>query len=80
MNPVLDKFVKDNEGRVTPETISLMKPLFTQAFDNAKTASIRRSQLEKIAGAPIKSSLLDTYGIPYKTTPVKTYSPEDFAR
>lgn len=63
-DPMMDKMVKTNEGRVTPITVDLMNRLKPLATDNEATVALKRDRLNKILYQGMATSALDNIGVP----------------
>lgn len=61
--PMMDKLVKQNEGRVTPITVDLMSSLKPRLTDDAQTIALKRAKLYNILNSERSTPTLTSLGI-----------------
>lgn len=59
----LDKLTKDTSGRVTPETVSLVKDIFSKMGNNSQTNQVARARLSSMLSQNMHFPLLEGIGI-----------------
>ena len=61
--PMMDKLVKDNEGRVTPITVDMMSALKPELTDNAATVALKRQKMNAILNNGFATPVNDSFGV-----------------
>ena len=61
--PVLDQLTKDVSGRVTPETVSLVKNAFSRMGNNAETNAVARHTIDNLLSQKMNYPTLHIMGI-----------------
>lgn len=63
--PALEKLVRDSAGRITPESVKLLEPIFSKIMDSDETYRRAVNSVNNLVGRDMHFSRLETHGISY---------------